>query len=342
MLVLNAQIQIGSYLFTSVHEVQISKSIFSLADYARIVLPASAGLQYNNQLGSPTVSLNSRAAICNEGDTVQIKLGYNNALQTEFTGFIKKLHYTKPLVIECEGYSWLLRNRNQLFTFSYTGCSLKTLLQQIADSFPQISVSPDTEDIEFGPLAVAGASAASVLEHLRSWGFTLYFINGNTLYAGLQSYTGTLPQVNLQLGWNTLKEDALIYRNVDETKISVALSYKDDEGKTQHALYSTNGTGAQPKKYRLPFLIDEATRGRFVNAYARQYTYTGYEGALQTFLQPYAQHAFAANLSDPVFPELNGQYLIESMDLYFGQQGARRTLGIGSTLTPQEELVVQS
>jgi len=341
MFVLQSNISIGKYSFTSVHELSISKSIYIIADTAFIILPSSAHLQYNKNADAPSVSINSLAAIIQEGDAVSIQLGYNNEFKTEFSGYVKKVHLSTPLCVECEGFSWLMRNHNSLFTFSFAQCSLKELLTLITKQYPQISLSADIQDISFGPIAVAGLTGAAVLELLRKWGFYVYFVNGNILYAGLLPYNGDTAIVKYSLGWNTISEEELIYRDADETQIQIALTYKDEAGKTQHEVYGTSGTAVITKKYHLPFLADEATRTNFVNAYARRHCYVGYSGSINTFLQPFAQPAYAAQINDNNFPDRNGTFIIESVYTSYGSRGARRKIDIGRSIAPQEPLALK-
>ena len=59
------------------------------------------------------------------------------------------------------------------------------------------------------------------------------------------------------------------------------------------------------------------------------YKYNGYSGKITAFLQPFAEHGYKAVLEDDRFPERSGNYMIESVQVQFGTQGARRICEIG-------------
>jgi hypothetical protein len=67
----------------------------------------------------------------------------------------------------------------------------------------------------------------------------------------------------------------------------------------------------------------------FANEKAFKTSYSGYEGSITTFLQPYAEPGFSALINDERYPERNGEYLIESVHTKYGINGARRTVEIG-------------
>jgi hypothetical protein len=45
-------------------------------------------------------------------------------------------------------------------------------------------------------------------------------------------------------------------------------------------------------------------------------------------LQPYSEPGYTAALTDEKFPERSGNYLIDSIEVNYGMQGARRIVGI--------------
>ena len=57
--------------------------------------------------------------------------------------------------------------------------------------------------------------------------------------------------------------------------------------------------------------------------------YTGYEGTINTFLDPYAAPGYKVYITDSRYPERNGTYIIENVATRFGVTGARRTIEIG-------------
>ncbi|MFI3322086.1 MAG: hypothetical protein R3Y50_06130 [Rikenellaceae bacterium] len=89
MFALCCEIKIGSVAFKSVHDVKIKRSLYSLAATAVIKLPVTALLKHS---GEPPTYIETAQTI-KVGDKVEIKLGYDGALNTEFVGYVKKLNY---------------------------------------------------------------------------------------------------------------------------------------------------------------------------------------------------------------------------------------------------------
>ena len=61
----------------------------------------------------------------------------------------------------------------------------------------------------------------------------------------------------------------------------------------------------------------------------KRYSFDGYRGKIETFLFPFSLPGMVAELDDPVYQERNGTYFIESTEVSFSTQGARRTVELG-------------
>ncbi|MEI6900642.1 MAG: hypothetical protein WCL00_12255, partial [Bacteroidota bacterium] len=92
--------------FTAMNHCEVEKSIYQLGSTAKIRIPTSARLRKDGKIVTDS---EQTASIFNRGDKLSIELGYGDKLENEFKGFIKRVNYTSPLEIECEGYEYLLR-----------------------------------------------------------------------------------------------------------------------------------------------------------------------------------------------------------------------------------------
>ena len=95
MFVLCCEIKIGAVTFKSVHDVRIKRSLYDLAATAVIKVPVTAVLKHT---GEPPTHIETAQAI-KVGDSVEIKLGYDGTMNTEFRGYVKLLNYRVPLEI---------------------------------------------------------------------------------------------------------------------------------------------------------------------------------------------------------------------------------------------------
>ena len=98
MIRLNCEIIIGKYRFTYVNQVTINKSYDTFTDTATIVMPNKFKDTNDNLL-----------EIFNEGDAVEIKLGYYPDLTTRFKGYLVKKVPNSPAVFECEDEAYKLK-----------------------------------------------------------------------------------------------------------------------------------------------------------------------------------------------------------------------------------------
>lgn len=125
MFALCCEIKIGSVSFKSVHDVKIKRSLYDLMATATIKVPVTAVLKHS---GEPPTHIETAQAI-KIGDKVEIKLGYDGILNTEFVGYVKRLNYKVPLEIECEDEYYRLRSLNCVFSKKET--TLKDCLNTI-------------------------------------------------------------------------------------------------------------------------------------------------------------------------------------------------------------------
>ena len=85
-------IRIGGYRLRTIEMVTIKRSVELLSDTATIVIPATV---FNR-----AIEVEGKLKV---GDAVEIRLGYDDSLQTEFTGYLKSIKTDGgSLTLECE------------------------------------------------------------------------------------------------------------------------------------------------------------------------------------------------------------------------------------------------
>lgn len=327
MYALTADITIGAYRFRAVHRVRIVKSIYSFVDTAIIEIPASARLK---KAGDPQTQSVETAKQFQEGDKVSINLGYDGKLMNEFTGFVKRVNFTMPCQIECEGYSWQLRKDK--ITKLYKSTTIKEVLELITAG-TDIKISPDIQDTTIAPFRIDAKNGTEVLDMLKKEAFqTVYFI-GDTLYVGLEELAQIDKSATYKLGWNTINDDNLKYRRPEDVKVQVNITYKDKKGKAKHKTVGQAGGITTGISYG--YAADEFEMVKRAEQEAQKFRYAGYEGKVLAFLIPYAQPGYKADIIDEKYPERSGSYILESTEVDFGMSGARRLVGIGKTINKQ-------
>jgi hypothetical protein len=77
---------------------------------------------------------------------------------------------------------------------------------------------------------------------------------------------------------------------------------------------------------------DLADMQMMANEKQYEVNYAGYEGSINTFLQPFCAPGWIANIMDARYPTRNGKYMIEGTDIIYGMKGARIKVDIGPQL----------
>ena len=325
MFTLKCKIIIGNYELSAVTDVKIKRSIYSFVDTAVITLPTSARLQ-NEATNVPRSVLT--ATTFQEGDEVEIWLGYDNNLQREFKGFIKRVNAATPCEIECEGYSWQLRRKNILWaTEKGKVTKLKELLGTLIKG-TDIKLSDSIPDMDVQQFSEGNISGTQALDWIKNNLFLTVYFAEDQLYAGLAFIQQPdSAHAIYKIGVNMVKDDQLKFRNAEDAKILVkAISFDKlnkavvgQAGDNSGAIRTIFAQNSKTKKE-----LDELAESNI-----SKLRYNGYEGKLTGFLEPFALPGYRAILQDDSYAQREGTYLIESTEVRFGTGGGRRTCGIG-------------
>lgn len=317
MFVLCCEIKIGSVAFKSVHDVQIKRSIYNLAAIAVIKVPVTAVLK---RAGEPPTYIETAEAV-KVGDPVEIRLGYDGQMNTEFVGYVKRLNYKIPLEIECEDEYYLTRSINCVFSKKET-----TLKQCLSTILPGIKLGV-CADLTLKNFVVNNKPGSWVLGILKKeYGLTVFFdLNGN-LYAG-KAHDVQGETVKYLLRYNVIKDDDLKFQLASDVKMKVkAICYYKDGTKIEGELGEDGGENKTLYYYDVK---DAKELKALAQEELKRYSFDGYRGKIETFLFPYALPGMVAQLEDEVYQERSGNYYIESVDVSFGMSGARRNVEIG-------------
>lgn len=319
-----SHITIGQFAFKGVNECRIKKGIHSYVDTALIEVPATARLK---QTDSTTVSVDT-AKKFSRGDKVEIKLGYNGKLRTEFVGFVSRVNFTSPCEIECEGYSYLLRQKPIHTTFA-KGTSIRAVCELLT-SGTGISLSNRIPDIKLGSaLRVVNESAAKVLDHIKQTLLLTVYFNGSELYVGLEE-TEPKAQAKYKLGWNTIKDGGLKYHLAEEQKVKIVLKTPNSEG--GKTIYTAGDPDGAVHEHVVPNIASQNLKA-IAEDYLSKMKFTGFEGKITSLLWPYCEHGYSALVDDPRYSERNGNYFVPSVEVVYSTSGARRIVELSKKLS---------
>lgn len=317
-------IKIGATRFSSVNDLVIKRSIFDLGDTAKIKIPLSAFIRNASNGQLEKVKTSDRFKV---GDPVEILLGYDGKLNKEFTGYVQRLNLDMPLEIECEDHTWPLKRIN--IKQSWKTALLKDILEyigtqagfQLLDGCPEVKISN---------FMVNNQTALWALQKIKdTYGLSIYFTLDGKLYAGL-AYTRKTGEVKLTTGKNVIKSDELKWINAEDVKLKIKVLSMEKNGNRIEAEFGDSD--GEIRTLHFYDVQNKAQLKELAEAEIKKYKYTGYRGAVNCFIRPYAEPTMTAILSDVQFPERSGSYFVESTEVKFGLSGARRKITLGIKL----------
>lgn len=321
MFILDSKVEIGSYIFNQVNEIEITKSVEELSDTAVIKLPTRFKVRQNGEQKFTEDAIKV-------GDKVMITLGYEGKYSgVEFTGFVKKISPKIPLEIHCEDALWVLRRKN--ITRSWEKTTMKEILTEVVKDTP-VQLADNIDNVPLDKWIIKNANGAQVLESLKKDLLMTAFINDEgKLYCGLQQLTNVGQTVVYDLNYN-LVENNLEFKSKEERKIKIKYTYIDKENKRKSI--EVGDPDGEQREYNTSVISDLNKLEEMAKAELEKLKYDGFEGDVTSFLIPYATRGMKAKLLDNEHPNREGNYFIKKVVTTFGTGGARRKITIGNKL----------
>lgn len=327
MFVLNCKIEItreGKEVTTlpSVNEVVIKHSLFNLSSTAIIKLPLSTILKYTGEQDRYTEELKK----IKKNDKVVIHLGYNNELEKEFTGYVKRFNYSTPGSIECENKYLKIRANSKGYKNEQKQVKLKDLLETV---FPEVEIAHCADLTIKNISKEENTPGEEFLRKLKKdYNLCIFFDLDEKLHIGQPTNLGLEKDIiKYKLGFNAIKNDELKYEYMDDkaVKVKATCYLKDGEQLTAEA-----GEGGGEEKAIYVYDVEDKTQlEALAKAELQRYKAEGFRGKLTAFLQPYAFPGMIADIDDPIYTGKKGRFLIEDIQTTYSKSGGRRQIGIG-------------
>ena len=323
MLKMCFEIQIGSVRLLGVESVSVESSVDLLADQATIQVP---GMVFNK-----AYDIESKIK---RGDKVVVKLGYDDDLHTEFTGYLKTIQPNSPLKLECEDSIYLFRRPVKDKAFTKT--NVKVLLQYVLDQV-NASLQPeqkmrlvtDLSGLQFDKFTLLRASGFEALEKLKQETGIAIYCRGNELHAHLR-YTEKRGDVTYDFARNVEQSDGLEYVKATDLKYRVKVVGRTQKGANVEV--EVGEPGGDLRTFQRPTISDKATLEKVAKEELKKLSYDGYKGAIKGWLIPVCEIGYSAKLVDQEYPERSGTYFVNSVKTEFSSSGGRRTVTLGLKL----------
>ena len=310
-------IKIGGYRLKMVEKVSIKRSVELLADTATVTLPATV---FNK-----TISIEDKIKV---GDAVEIELGYNDDLKTEFKGYLKS--------IKTDGGSLTLELEDDIYLFRKSvkdeemkDASVKKILENICSQVGGFSVSCDY-DFTYDNFVINNATGYDVLKKIQDEASPNIYLKDKVLHVHPQ-YAEIFGEARYDFGKNIEREGTdLKYKSEDERKFLIVVEGTDETGATVSV--EKGVTGGDKMTLKLPGVSSKSSLEQKAQSVLEQKVYTGYEGSFQTWLAPYVDAGYKVAITDPDYEVKNGTYYVISVETTFSKDGGVRKVTLGKRL----------
>lgn len=335
MFILTSDIRIGDYRAIKPNRVEWKSSVGTFTDTCTITLPLAPFTRRTQTTTEQTdgvaeMTQGSRIADFKQvpfhrGDKVFVSLGYDGRNVEVFRGYVLRINYTDQLIIECDGYSYPLRDL--YFSRSYQTTTLRKILQDLTTG-TDIRLSPAIADIPLQNVWFKNATGLKVLEWVRKELCCQVWFDGEYLYAGASKFvcpdpTRTASDIRLQIGYNVVSADDLKKQEAQEVQINIVV--KDTQGQIKR-------TKSESKKYsnikeiKVRPGLPQSFLQQAVRELQADQDYRGYEGSITCFGEPHIFKSDKLIIADNRFPERSGNYFAESVEGEYGENGIRQTI----------------
>jgi hypothetical protein len=317
-------ITIGQYRINEIESLKIRSSWRDLTDTAEIVLPRN--LTYNEKRIDEVIK---------RTDQVTITLGHNGGnWVTEFEGYVREVEPNTPVVVYCEDE--MMKLKRGVVNKAWRKVSLEEIVRFV------VSVANPTHNYQFEienatlSYVSRNRTAAQVLYDLRDFGIHSYFrkVNGvQTLFCGFP-YRRRFDQHILHMQKN-VQQNNLKFRTSTEVGLRVkAISNLPTGRKTIEFFPREEDESAEQITINFGEISsDENERRRQLRAFAEaehnKYKIDGYRGDVVLWKIPYIKHGDQVIIQDALYPEREGNYLVDSTILESAEPYVKRTVELG-------------
>ena len=299
-------------------ECTIEKSVKNLADYATIILPEA----------DMNKVLNVQDSIF-RGDKVEIRLGYDENMQTEFIGFVKEITTNdSSLQILCEDALFLFRKGVPNKELKPT--TVKKIAQYLVTSIDSSFKVVTDYDLPYDKFTIYQDTGFDVLAKLQEeTGADIFFDMKNKGLHIHQAYTRKGGEADYSMQHN-IENSSLEYKSAEDRKVEVPFESVGLDGKT---ISKTVGqTGGEKITKKVGRLSADAIKVIADTEYKNKMS-PGYEGTFDAWLIPYIEPSFTVGIYDKDYPYKDGRYYAESVTTNFSESGGKRTITPGIKLS---------
>ncbi|MDY6025595.1 hypothetical protein [Bergeyella zoohelcum] len=314
-----------TWQFTAVANCTIIEDVSTLTDTCEIQLPKNIKWQ-------EAISKNGKPPI-KRGDKITVKLGYDDNLQTRFTGFVRSVDAKVPITIKCEDGMFILKS-HKVKPKAFKNASLNEIVSYLLQG-TGIQFQLMDKNIKVGNWRITKSHASEELQELKEKQMlSSYFRrinNENVLYIGLAYPIDNRKKIKFMHGKNIISED-FEYR--DKEDIRVRCEAQSFNAKHQKITYEYGDKDGDLIKIRMDGLTQEELK-KYAIQVVERYKQSGFKGSFETFGVPEVSKCDMVELH--ASDGNSGVYLIKKNEIEFGLNGYRQKIELGQPLSIKEQ-----
>lgn len=269
--------------------------------------------------------------IIRRGDQITVQLGYGDALETVFQGYLKAVKTGTPVTIECENEAWKLKQM-PITNKYYESLTMSAFVNEFMGSY-QVSVS----DVNFGEVRINGeTTVAGVLDYfMKNYPVRFFFRDGK--------FYGTLAHMQLmkdegvethtfKWGMNVVS-DNLTYTLADDVKVQiVAKVILQDNTKLEHKEPADAGD-AGVRTFMVPTAKSEDDLKKFAQDKLATYKVDKMEGTFTALGEPLVKKGDLVHYYDDEHIERNDKkFVVDAVTYSYGMGGYRQEITLGTEI----------
>lgn len=317
------EIVIGTLKFTAATEITIKKSWRTFTDTATIRLPKAIYYYDVNGILKPVGHLGNFIKV---GDKVEIRLGYNRQLFTEFTGYVARSpRINIPYELICEDEMWQLKRKET--NVSIENATVQQIIQAVAPGYEL-----DCIDEVYGDFSMKQTTAVKVFNELQEKaGIYTFFRDGRLVCGKIYSDEKvSKAQPVFEYGENIIDHN-LQYIFPDEAKVKIYAKSINKNG--QVTTYETGEEGGDIEHWTdRDGLTKEELKERTDNRFKNLKTRGGYKGTITSFGWSRVEHGQVVQVRDKKYEERNTKNFVDEVEITMSATGGyRRIIDIGKT-----------
>lgn len=289
-----------SIVFEHISEAEIKQSVKVLGDTATVLIPRRYGKLKNKEV----------LQYIKAGYAVSLELGYNGEYFEEFNGFVREVGSGYPLKLYIDDAFYKLRKNS--FNKSWKSITLKQLLSEIASGY-----KIECPDVDLGVFQIDNASTVVVLQKLReSFGF-YSFLKDNTLYCQFAFDVRGIGKIHTYNFTKNVKKSNLTFKRKEDFKIRIRAISNLSNGKKIMVEVGNKEKEATVRTFNTRDKTEKELRELALKR-LDGLVFNGFEGTVTGIGYPRVMAGDTLKLVSPKEPEQNGNYLVESVTIRYG------------------------